>query len=406
MPRTGGPIIDRLKPFRNIALSDYITVTDGVYVSKMDLSLEQFCEASKVNCLHGRSLQPCSECASLVTAARILQRERICPLSYVFRAVYPGLAYSSAKAKQKLLKIPLACIRVGSPASGTSELLLMERIVGTDYLKIHQLCNANTEYAAHTVSNGLSKAHVKQLLSLAQSDRERALIRYTVFKSSNLTPTAARNIYGFQNMGERAAHVERCMQEASDIKRAFEEQMSVQLEVALTHFSSDDEVVVEPTENNLDEEDISTFATKLRKTNLNWFELYEEFENECKMSAEELSAYMNKAYQKLSVVLSENEMKEVQTSKKAFDADQRSTIEKNLNCNALNGMVVTESDSTTTLPPHNEETVEKRVAAIKRSVRRRAKYIARQEFLGRHKSKRLNTIVHSYPDIGSTIENC
>ena len=237
-----------------------------------------------------------------------------------------------------------------------------------------------------TVSDGLSKAHVKQLLSLAQSDRKRALIRYAVFKSSNLTPTAAQNIYGFQNMGERAAHVERCMQEASDIKRAFEEQMSVQLEVALT----------------LDEEDISIFATKLRKSNLNWFELYEEFENECKMSAE---AYMNKAYQKLSVVLSQNEMKEVQTSKEAFDADQRSTIERNRNCNALNGMVVTESDSATTLPPHNEEAVEKRVAAIKRSVRRRrAKYIARQEFLGRHKSKRLNTIVHSYPDIGSTIE--
>ena len=102
----------------------------------------------------------------------------------------------------------------------------MERIVGADYVKIHQLWNANTEYAAYTV---LSKAQVKQLLNLAQNDQEREVIRYAVFKSS---PTATRKVYGFQNMGEQGAQVERCMQEAADIKKAFEVQMSVQLEVA------------------------------------------------------------------------------------------------------------------------------------------------------------------------------
>ena len=123
------------------------------------------------------------------------------------------------------------------------------------------------------------------------------------------------------------------------------------------------------------------------------------------MLAEELSNYMNEAYQKLSLVLPENEMKQVETSKEAFDVDQSSSRDKHRVCDALNGMIVTESDSATPFSPNNDETVMKRVAAIKRSVRRRrAKYIASQDFLGRQKSKPLNTIVHSYPDIGSTIE--
>ena len=93
-----------------------------------------------------------------MAAAEILQRERVCPLSYVFRTVFPVLEYSSGRAKQKLLKIPLACIRVGNPASGTSELLLMEHTVGADYVKIHQLWNANTECASHSLPNGIIKS--------------------------------------------------------------------------------------------------------------------------------------------------------------------------------------------------------------------------------------------------------
>ena len=51
--------------------------------------------------------------------------------------------------------------------------------------------------------------------------------------------------------------------------------------------------------------------------------------------------------------------------------------EKHRVCDALNGMIVTESDSATPFSPNNDETVMKRVAAIKRSVRRRrTKYIA------------------------------
>ena len=70
-----------------------------------------------------------------IAAAEILQRERVCPLSHVFRAVFPELTYTSDRAKQKLLKFPWLAfeLQILNPASGMSELRLMERIGGADY---------------------------------------------------------------------------------------------------------------------------------------------------------------------------------------------------------------------------------------------------------------------------------
>lgn len=109
-------------------MSDYTTVANGVYVSKMD----QFCEAANVCCLHCINAKRCSECSSLIPAAQLVQMEGVCLLSSVFRTAFPRASYTSEKAKQRLVKIPLACIRVGHPTSGTSELILMEQVKGAD----------------------------------------------------------------------------------------------------------------------------------------------------------------------------------------------------------------------------------------------------------------------------------
>ena len=65
MSHTGGggergrAIVDHLKP-------DYTVLTDGAYISKMDIPLEQFCAASNNKCLHSRSSELCNEYANLV----------------------------------------------------------------------------------------------------------------------------------------------------------------------------------------------------------------------------------------------------------------------------------------------------------------------------------------------------
>ena len=54
----------------------------------------------------------------------------------------------------------------------------------------------------------MTKDHLGQLLSLAQTDRERECIKYVVFKTSGLSASAAQKFYGFSDMTRRADRVE------------------------------------------------------------------------------------------------------------------------------------------------------------------------------------------------------
>ena len=58
------------------------------------------------------------------------------------------------------------------------------------------------------------------MLTLAQSDRERELVKYTAFKTSGLTASAAGHRYGFDNMSERTARVEACIEECLHIRES------------------------------------------------------------------------------------------------------------------------------------------------------------------------------------------
>ena len=62
----------------------------------------------------------------------------------------------------------------------------------------------------------MSKSELKDLLSLAQTDKERECVRYAVWKLSGLSVTAARRVYGFENLRERAQKVDTAI-EGSDM---------------------------------------------------------------------------------------------------------------------------------------------------------------------------------------------
>ena len=64
---------------------------------------------------------------------------------------------------------------------------------------------------------------MKALLGLAQSDRERELIRYSVFKASGVSSTTARKSFGFEQMNHRAKCVESALEEARCIHEAVED---------------------------------------------------------------------------------------------------------------------------------------------------------------------------------------
>ena len=93
-------------------------------------------------------------------------------LSEAFRIVAPDIKYTAEHARRLLLQMPLVAVRIGDPKKGTSFVILMEKIPGTDYFKMGSILTglANSSMP-HTFS--LEKPVVKMLLSIAESDRER-----------------------------------------------------------------------------------------------------------------------------------------------------------------------------------------------------------------------------------------
>ena len=100
------------------------------------------------------------------------------------------------KAKKTVLVLPLACFRVGDPSSGKSFNLLIERVPVSMCKRIACLLNSGFCCLQKRAMHPGSLA--RELLSFANSDRERECIRYAIFKSSGLTATQARCFYGFK----------------------------------------------------------------------------------------------------------------------------------------------------------------------------------------------------------------
>lgn len=93
---------------------------------------------------------------------------------------------------------------------------------GIDYVNFAQFSESIFKFGKSTTPVGIDKDKIKALLGLATSDRERELIRYSVFKASGLTQTGARKQFGFERMDTRAEQVEKCIEAAQSIQEAID----------------------------------------------------------------------------------------------------------------------------------------------------------------------------------------
>ncbi len=140
----------------------------------------------------------------MLAAAKMVIDNGIVSLSSVFRTVFPVVTYSATTAKQRLLQMPVIAIRFGKPSSGKSQLFVMEYIHDVNYINLAQFFESSGAFNKAVNTPNVSKEELKQLLSIAQSDRERECLRYAVYRASGLTPTAARRCFGFEGMPVRA----------------------------------------------------------------------------------------------------------------------------------------------------------------------------------------------------------
>ena len=101
-------------------------------------------------------------------------------MSEAFRRSFPAIKYTAEVAYRKFVQMPLVNIIAGDPSSGTSYSYLLEYQPETEYNATHQILSFQKESSKQP---GITKASLRKILSLEQSDHERELIRYTAFVS-------------------------------------------------------------------------------------------------------------------------------------------------------------------------------------------------------------------------------
>ena len=106
----------------------------------------------------------------------------------------------------------------------------------------------------------MTKKKFRQILSFAQSKREREVIKYAVFKSSGLSATAARKQLGIEDMSRRVSAVEDALQKAETIRRQIDElcelkEVAVRQSLGLS--TSDDSAIFDSSDDDETEQDES-----------------------------------------------------------------------------------------------------------------------------------------------------
>ena len=419
---------------RKLPLSQYNTVSSNVYTTNVrNLSLKDYCIARKYYCELHHNTKCTQQCDSMINAGRAVLENGVLPLRTVFRTYFPDVTYHSVNAKRLLLQMPLVAVRLQSKGDKRGELFLMEFVKDLDYEKVVGFLNREFDKASGKKT--LTKADVRSILSLAQSDRERETISYAVYKASGITSNQAQKHFGLSNMAPRALEVEKSITEVKEIRDAVDNLANTQDSALLATYGifdeessncgsseneSSDELAVDENNQKFSLSDDILFET-LKMSEYNWFELVERteaatedtFDNNAR---KELDGF----YKRISQFgLTDVESQKVNMSYGAFLAAEDDMQSEERICRIINGEVVTDTESDdpeayvglkddfskTSLSEASIALVKKkRISIRRRGSRLKAKMIAERRFLSRKCSKRQNWILSKCPDIGNVIE--
>ena len=315
-----------------------------------------------------------------------------------------------------MLQMPVVCVK----PRRCSTWFLCERVEGVDYVKFLSLTNAllNVEGGVANASPSIGKSELYAILTLAQSDQECQLIRYSVFKASGMTYTGARKHFGFQNIKTTERRVLNAIEEAGGICEAIFDLchiadsallLSMGIEVPHdTESESDSSAEVDTTDLPCEEELLKI----LEATKYNWFEVLQHVESNssaCITENPHIIAFLGKMFNSIMSNVSDPESKRLleqsyNASVSALELQER----ENRISSAINGDIVSESESDTAVVSNISSPEVKGLVAKKRRYllqkfrRRKARLIAEQRYLSRSTS---NTILDKHPNIGSDIES-
>ena len=183
------------------------------------MSLQQYVEVFSLFCKI-KHLTPCTDCDLLLKVAKHIISEGYISLKHAIEISSPGITYTSLHARRKLLQMPVAAIGVGSKSEGTFSLYLVEKQAGTSHVVLQTLLNQVLQNRQKKSSPFLSRVEMKSLLNIAESESEKERLKYLATRSSGMSATQVRKVYGFHNVHQRENKVRAAYKEAKMIQES------------------------------------------------------------------------------------------------------------------------------------------------------------------------------------------
>ena len=412
---------------------DYSRLQHNVCVSKCtELCLVEYCFIAYEYCIQYHDQQKCMhKCHAMIKAGKILLTRGLAPLSEAFKVCFPDVTYTSAKAKRRLLQLPLAAITISTSINGNAEVYLLEALNSLDYTKLIEFIESKMGTKSHSP---FSKEDMKHLLTLAQSHREREVLRHIICKTSQLSATAACKLYGWQKMTNRSAAVEEYLKDANDIREAIENIATTQEHAVLLSLGISDELSPSSEDDTSDDNEsrlddgscshlkynhtTSELNTILVESNCNWYDFIMQILESCECNSEEeeknIITSLEKYFTQAMLSYSEHQ-KSLKGSHSAFWNEQNNIIPLWKHKAAeINGEIVSDSDCNESENYNEIKCIESKQARLliarrRKSIQRRARYlkakiIAEKNFLAHKQSKKVRGIIKDYPNIGEVIE--
>ena len=433
---TRRPLSELLRIYRkncNSTYSEHTKLSQYVYVSNYnELSLVEYCQVRRLYCQTYHTTMSCTNCSTMIQVSRYIIDHGLCPIKSVFETFFPGVTYNVTNAK-RLLQMPLAAICINEPNSGKSKIYIMEFFKGVDYVKIRHFINMCVTNQSGSERISFSKDHLHQVLSLAQCDHERELIKYTAFQASGLTPTGANRRFGFQGMCERTKKVEQCIMDTRRICECVDDLSKAQDKAVVRSFglvtSDSDSSDSDCDFNDLEccsqqDVDASTitipsedFLFQSLLPDYNWFQIVDRAMVNNDDNEKEVIKLLELFYTSCmeSSGINAGGKTLLKLSHDAFISDwevRRPDAERE--AEALNGMIVSDAEYDdpecySGVVDLTESKIQDLIKRKTRSVHRRNRYlkhklIAQQEFFKRRVPKK-TSVLDKFPDIGKAIED-
>lgn len=168
----------------------------------------------------------------MLKVAKVVEEEGFLKLKDVFKLSSPGVTYKVENACRKLLQMPLAAVCVCKNLTAKPQ--------SVSYSALQSLLNKTVSYGVSNVA--LSKDEIKKLLYLANGDEaQKEYIKYAVIKSSGLSATKAKAIYGIHMTEKRKQIMMEVAEEAEAIKQSIEKIAGIKEEALLKSFGLEQE---------------------------------------------------------------------------------------------------------------------------------------------------------------------